>query len=217
VGRRPLSAFRVGRSVFYLSGKGKAKWRRRAWQEKDDALMTLPYQRKYDHERHGRADEQLRFHQEALRIALDFLELLHERVTDPDVSDGSFSWPELADIQAELERLDLGLGIDELLSFGRSFDLQLAALSPEPTGQKRLCSRVKFTIEEGAYWGVLGGYHRRPSGALRQPLSAASLKWILLQALAELTERLQAAAAKRAAFANCADGCGSVGRQYARP
>ena len=188
-GKRPLSAFRVGTSVFYLSGMGEPRWRWRRWRGTEhDPLMRLPYQRKYDRERHRRADELLRWHAERVRIAGDLLYVVAERVEDVDVSDGVFQGLELGDVQEELGRMGcLGLGGDDLLM---PVGIELCQMRMEYTEGRPSQPRIDFTIAEGRYDGVLGGYHRRPSGALRLSPSAAGKKWILTRALVRLQENL---------------------------
>jgi hypothetical protein len=196
VGRRPLSAFRVGNSIFFLSGRGRAQWARREFLGlNEDPILRLPYQRKYDHERHGRADEKLRAYFEKLWVASDLLAILAERSSVIDVGTG-FEYPELADIESELKELGLVLSIDTLSEFGGGFGLELCALATQ--SESALTERspkrpvVDFTVVDGHYRGVLGGYHRRLSGALRPSLSGASLKWIFEIALTQLRRRLRA-------------------------
>lgn len=129
VAKRPLTAVRVGATVFYLSGQSAARWQRRPWQGTDtDPLMTLPYQRKYDRERHGLADLRLRGHYERLHVAADLLTVLAERLEGTDTRASDLAWPELANIQSELESLDLSLGADSLSALGGRFCLELCAL-----------------------------------------------------------------------------------------
>ena len=82
----------------------------------------------------------------------------------------------------------LGLGGDDLLLPGGIELCQMRMECPEGRPPQ---PRIEFTIAEGRYDGVLGGYHRRPSGALRLPPSAAGRKWILTRALARLQENLR--------------------------
>src|ERR1035437_10230378 len=85
-GKRPFVAFRVGYTLFYLPGHGKARWEARPWLESED-MQCLPYQRKYDHERHGRADEQLRRDYERLEVANDLLGVFSERLNEVGPAD----------------------------------------------------------------------------------------------------------------------------------
>lgn len=192
-GRGVFSAFRIGETAFYLPASARATWQARKWLGDQEPLMRLPYQRKYDSERHGRADESLRSHQERLEVAGDLLYVLAERLSEVDISDG-FHWPELADIQAELERLDLALAGCSISAMVGTLSLDLYALEPigslrrvfadaEDEEQRR---KMDFVVSSGRYRGVLGGYHRRRSGALRAPLSGGSQKWMLTAALNEL-------------------------------
>jgi hypothetical protein len=187
VGESPLTAVRIGCTVFYLPGVQGSTWQRRAWQGDDEPLMKLPYQRKYDHERHGRADMLLRSQHEQLRVAYDLLAVLSERLEDLDVS-RRFSWPDVDDIESELGRLGLGIGLDDLSGMTGRVSLGLCALRHDESADR---PTVDFTVEEGAYRGVLGGYHRRPSGQLRTPPSSASLKWMVSCALTDLQKRLR--------------------------
>lgn len=186
-GRRPLSGFRVGGTAFWMPGAGPARFHARKWLGADDPFMHLPYQRKYDTERHGRADLQLRSYQEKLQIANDIVGVLSERLEDHEVS-GKGVWPELTDIQAELEQLDLGFGVDDLGAMAGAVCVEIVELrTPLPGDEKR---RIKHRVVGGYYRGVLGGYHRRRDGRLRPAPSPASLKWMLTCALSDLMERL---------------------------
>ena len=83
--------------------------------------------------------------------------------------------------------MGLGLGGDDLLLPGGIELCQMRMAYPDGRPPER---RIDFTIAEGRYDGVLGGYHRRPSGALRLPPSAAGKKSILTRALSRLDENL---------------------------
>jgi hypothetical protein len=102
-----------------------------AWTGTEEPQLSLPYQRKCDFERHGRGDERLRLAYEALQVSLDLLSVLRERLTDLDVSDSAFSWPEVSDIQTERAQLGLGLGIDEVLASGGLFRAAVGRAAPK--------------------------------------------------------------------------------------
>jgi len=185
-GRKPLSAFRVGETVFWLAGNASSKWQARDWQGSEDPLMHLPYQRKYDSERHGRADRLLRERQEKLLVANDLLNIVRERAEDRDVISEGGVFPDFEDVQSELADMDLGIALDDIMSMGGLLCLELAALRVTDEDERR----IDFSLAEGNYRGALGGYHRRRDGSLRPSPSKASLKHMTLTALRELQGQL---------------------------
>lgn len=188
IGKRPLLAVRIGGMVLFMSGKGKKAWELRPWMgTTNDPLMTLPYQRKYDTERNEWADEKARGRREKLLIASDILNVLDERLRDIELGDGEFAWPELGDINAELMKLELGFGLDGLGGFFGGVCVELVQLRLGRGDDK---PRADFTVADGRYHGVLGGYHRRRSGVLRPALSGASVKWMVSCALDELRDNV---------------------------
>jgi hypothetical protein len=178
----PLIAARVANTLFYQAGD--SPWKARSWRGEGDPLLTLPYQRKYDFERHGRADLLLKNCYQSLGVASDILSLLSERIDDAEVCP-TFLIPPILDLQDELAKLKLTLGLDTLASLAGRFGLELLTFE----GQME-SSRLEI-IETGNYKGVLGGYHRRKSGSLRPALSPSSEKWIFQCALQELQSKLQ--------------------------
>jgi len=186
-GQKPLSAFRVGESLFWLAGNATSRWRVRDWQGTEDPLMHLPYQRKYDSERHGRADRLLRERQEKLLVANDLLAIVRERAEERDViSEDEGVFPDFQDVSDELGRMDLAIALDDIMSMGGLLCLELATLRVTDEEERR----IDFNLAEGNYRGALGGYHRRRDGSLRMPLSKASLKHMTLTALRDLQGQL---------------------------
>ena len=193
-GKRPLLAARVGCTLFYMPGSGKARWEARPWGGDDEVMMLLPYQRKYDSERHGRADDKLRRDYERLEVANDLLGVYSERLDESvPTADGKFSWPEREDIDLDLERLGLGFGMDQLSGFAGTVSLDLFTVRTElreVDGKLVSEKRYDHTVATGSYDGALGGYHRRKSGAFREVLSPSSVKWMAQSSLSGLRREL---------------------------
>lgn len=185
-GRVGLVGFRFGDHAVWLPGTKDARWQARRWLAEDEPLLRLPYQRKYDHERHGRVDARLRDAAMRVSVADDlvecFFERLHEQRLGPE-----FSWPEVADIRDELQALGLDFGLDDLSSLTGGVRFEVIAV--DRTGER---PRVETTLAAGAYAGALGGYHRLRSGMLRRPLYARTLHYMLRRSLTATRRQLAA-------------------------
>jgi hypothetical protein len=184
--RGALGAVRVADSILWLGPAKRARWQARRVDHDAEPLLRLPYQRKYDRERHGRADARLR--ERALRICVadDLLMVLAERMGEQSTG-ARFAWPPALDgIRAELHSLDLDFGVDALSGMAGGLRVELIAC-PRDAGDN---PRYEATVAEGAYAGMLGGYHRLASGALRRPLHARSLHYMATRALNDLRAQL---------------------------
>lgn len=184
----PLLAIKVRQTVFDRD-MASGVWSARPWLGVDhDPLLALPYSRKYDYER-AQIAEHIEQHQwEALERAGDIVELMRRRLAELDLraAGNRFIWPQLDDLQAELAKDDLTIGIDDFaLWAGGGLRMELRQLETAARQGVRSASPQRMAhghpLAEGAYRG--------PLTQLRS-FSASSMKRMLLEACAELAERI---------------------------
>lgn len=172
----PLIACKIYQTVFTYSMTDHS-WGTRPWQGEDDPLLSLPYTRKYDHERaayHHLIEQQL---WERLQRAGDLVYMTQRRVQQLDLRehDGQFTYPDLDDVQAELAKDQLTLGIDDIAGMVGQVRVELRQL--DERGKPRGAS-----LAEGTYRGAFAGRHVSRSGA--------TFKAMLIEALEDLSNQI---------------------------
>lgn len=198
MGPRPLVAFRLAGTLFWRPGRPDAPWQAAPWTSHSAEMLSLPYSRKYDRERHGRIDAHLRWAWEALEVAHDLLSVFAERLDEtlPQEEDGllKFVWPGAEDIHKELHCFGLDFVLDDLSSFAGIATIDLVTVRNKSLGDGGAIKdelEIDKTVASGSYRGVLGGYHRRRTGVLRPSLSPSSLKWMFMSALKALIREIE--------------------------
>ena len=143
--------------------------------------MTLPYSRKYDFERIERAETRESRWWERLHSAADVIDLYAARVreTPLDRDCPEFKLPPTTDVQDELKRMRIDLGVDSLgAMFGMSLTFELVELG-DGLYDRPMDKGLYPPLASGSYQGLL-------TSKPRLHLGAASLKRMTIEALEEL-------------------------------